>query len=170
MDSVGIEPNSRVAQFQFSPVGPGRASLDLVLTGPGYRSLTHVPHVSPGGNVTIPVNPPPRSLIGRACFVNRGPAPVLLTGTTEPRTVSRPTTTIAGKRELGDITLAFGDGRQRSLLRRAGTVFAHASVLTDHLVPVWMIWIVAVLAALGLPAGIVAALYLALREDELAGF
>jgi hypothetical protein len=47
-------------------------------------------------------------------------------------------------------------------------MFDHASNLTDHLVPAWLIWAIAVIVALGVPAATLAAFCLALREDEAA--
>ena len=70
---------------------------------------------------------------------------------------------------MGDISLTFLDTRPHSLLGRAGTIFEHASNLTDNLIPVWLIWILAVLILFGVPLGMLAAFYWALREDEAAG-
>jgi hypothetical protein len=168
MNSVAIEPDSRLAEFQLHPakLTPGGGpAVDLVLSGPGYRSVNHIPGGYPGGGVSLAITPPPHAVIGTACFINRGTTTLLLAGSTEPRTVSRSATVVAGRRVLGDIALAFSDNRPRSLLDRLGEIFGHASNLTDHLVPVWLIWILAVLVGLGVPCGIAAALYLALRED-----
>lgn len=93
---------------------------------------------------------------------------MLLSGTVEPRTVARSATSIDGKTVVGDIALTFLADRQRSLLDRLGEIFGHISVMTDHLLPVGLIWLLAVLVALGVPCAAVAALYLSLREDEPA--
>lgn len=169
MSSVTVDPNSDLAQFQLRPAKPtpgGGPPIELILSAPGYRATADVPGGYPGGGVTLALAPPTRALIGTACFLNRGKTPVLLDGTTEPRTVARPGTTIDGKSVVGDIALTFLDSRQLSLLDRLGEVFGHASNLTDRLVPVWLIWILAVLVAFGAPIGIVSAFYVALREDE----
>jgi hypothetical protein len=168
MQSVAVEPDSRIAEFQLRParLTPGGGPpVELVLSAPGYEGVVHVPGGYPGGGVTLPLNPPTHSIIGTACFINRGKSTVLLDGTTEPRTVSRSSTSINGKTVVGDIALTFLDNRQRSLLAQLGEVFGHVSVLTDHLLPVWLIWLLAVLVALGVPAATIAALYVALRED-----
>jgi len=112
--------------------------------------------------------PPDHALIGTACFTNRGATTVLLAGSTEPRTISRSVTIIGGKQVVGDISLAFIDNRPRSLMERLDEVFGHASNLTDHLVPVWLIWTLTILVAVGVPTGVVLAFYRALQQDEVA--
>jgi hypothetical protein len=172
MDSVTVNPNSRVAAFMLRPARPtpvGGPPVDLVLSAPGYRATLHVPGRYPGGSVALPIAPPPRAEIGTACFVNRGRSTVLFDGTTEARTVSRSHVLLDGHTAVGDIALAFYDNRSRSLLDRLGEVFGHASNLTDRLVPVWLIWLLVVLIALGVPCGMTAAFYRALRADERSG-
>jgi hypothetical protein len=172
MSSVTVEPNSHLARFQLRPATPGLRGgppVELVVSAPGYRGVVHVPGGYQGGSVALALNPPAHALIGSACFINRGSSTVLLDGTTEPRTLSRPATTIAGKPVVGDISLAFLDSQARPLSDQLGEVFDHASTLTDRLVPVWLLWLLAVLVAFGVPIGVVAAFYVALREDEAAG-
>jgi hypothetical protein len=170
MSSITVESSSHLARFGLRPAQAspqGGPPVELVLSAPGYRGVVNVPGGYPGGSVTLPLQAPTHSVIGSACFVNRGSSTVLLDGTTEPRTLSRPATSIDGKPVLGDISLAFVENPQ-PLLDRLGEVFGHASDLTDRLIPVWLIWILAVLVALGVPIGVLAAFYLALREDEAA--
>jgi hypothetical protein len=171
MSSVALTPNSRLAQFRLRrPTGTaqGGPPIELILSGPGYETRAHVAGGYTQASVALPILAPRRALIGRACFVNRGETTALLDGTTEARTVSRSATRIDGRPVLGDIALAFLDSRQRSLLDRLAEIFGHASNLTDRLVPVWLIWIFAVLVALGVPIGTMAAFYVALRADEAA--
>lgn len=172
MDEVTMEPDGRIAEFQLRPVKPvpqGGPPVDLVLSAPGYRALLAVPGGYPGGSVALPIVPPRRSEIGTACFVNRGRTAVNLIGTTEPRTVSRSTTTIDGRSVVGDIALTFADSRSRTLLERLGEAFRHASNLTGGLLPVGLIWALTALVALGVPLATLAAFYLTMREDESAG-
>jgi hypothetical protein len=169
MSAVTITPESQVAEFQLHPATMtprGGPPLDLVLSAPGYRSVLAVPGGYPGGSVELPISPPRHAEIGSACFVNRGHSAVLLPGSAEARTVARSTTLIDGKSVVGDIALTFSQRAQQSLLSRIGAAFAHASNLTDHLLPAWLIWLIAVLVAFGVPAAVIASLYLALRESE----
>ncbi len=173
MTAISVEPNSRVAQFQLHSVkssaqGGPPVELELVGVG-GYRSVSTLAGGYPGGLATIPITPPRHSIIGNACFTNRGSASVSLLGSAEARTITNSATTVGGTAVVGDISLSFLDTRPHSLLGHAGTIFEHASNLTDDLIPVWLIWILAVLVGFGVPLGILAAFYLALREDEAAG-
>ncbi|HTC71843.1 MAG TPA: hypothetical protein VK655_03070 [Solirubrobacteraceae bacterium] len=171
MLSVAVEPNSFAAQFELDPatVGPhGGPPVALELSAPGYRSVSELAGGYPGGLATIPVKPPSHSLIASACFTDKGKTGVVLLGSAEARTISRSPTTVAGVGVVGDVALTFVDTHPSSLLEQAGTIFGHASNLTDHLIPVWLIWILAVLVAFGVPLGILAAFYTALREDEAA--
>jgi hypothetical protein len=169
MTSVALEPNGKLAAFGLRPASASRGGgppVDLLLSGAGYRAVLHVPGGYPGGSVLLPIAPAPRSEIGQACFVNRGHSTVLLTGTSEPRSVSRSPMTIDGRSVAGDVALAFYDDRPRSLLSRVGDLFAHASTLTDRLVPVWLVWAIAIVVAFGVPIAAISALFLALREDK----
>ncbi|MGN6372007.1 MAG: hypothetical protein ACTHM1_03320 [Solirubrobacteraceae bacterium] len=168
MRSVTLDPNGRVATFQLRPAKPlpaGGPPVDLVLSAPGYKAVASVPGGYPGGGVSVPVTPPRRPEIGTACFVNRGTTSVVFTGTTEARTIARPTTTVAGRPVPGDIALSFFDSRSRSLLSRLDEVFSHASALTDRLVPTWLIWGIAICAALGMPAMVIVAFCRSLSES-----
>ncbi|HEX5309225.1 MAG TPA: hypothetical protein VFW38_09125 [Solirubrobacteraceae bacterium] len=169
MSSVGINPTSRVAEFHLRPAKStpaGGPPVELVLSAPGYRATLHVPGGYPGGSVALPIAAPKRATIGTACFVNRGRTTVLLDGTTEPRTVSRSTVSVDDRTTPGDIALTLTDSQPRSLLDRLDEIFGHASNLTDRLVPVWLIWLIAALVAFGVPVGMVLAFYRGLREDE----
>jgi hypothetical protein len=172
MSSVALDAHSAFAQFTLFPVKrtkAGTAPVDLVLSAPGYRGVAKVPGGLPGGVATVRIVPPPaRSLIGSACFVNLGTTSVALNGTTEARTVSRSPTILDGRAVVGDIALQFMS-RPQPLLDEIDATFGHASNLTDGLVPVWLIWILALLLCAGVVLGPVAALYLAMREDEQAG-
>jgi hypothetical protein len=171
MTAVAVEPNSLAAQFELHPAKPspqGGPPVALVLSAPGYRSVSQLAGGYPGGLATLPMTPPRHSLLATACFVDRGDTDVVLLGSSEPRTVSRSATSVGGISVVGDVALTLFDTHPSSLLSQAGTIFGHASDLTDHLIPVWLIWILAVLVLFGVPVGILAAFYTALREDEAA--
>jgi hypothetical protein len=168
MSSIGMTPTSRVAQFQLRPAaGAARAGppIELILSGSGYEARARTPggYTQPD-TVHLDVAAPRHALIAEACFLNRGVTPALLNGTTESRTVSRSATRIDGIPVAGDIALAFLDHPKRALVDRLGEIFGHASRLTDGLVPVWLIWFLAVLVAFGVPIATMAAFYVALQE------
>lgn len=170
LSDVTVEPNARQAQFTVRPgvTSPtGGPPFQLILQAPGYRSVTRLAGGYPGGAANLPISAPTRAVIGTACFANQGRIPLALSGSMEARTISRSKLTVDQKPVPGDVTLSFIDGRDRSLLDDLGTVFARASRLTDGLVPTWCVWALALAIVLGLPAGAIAAFYVALRESAV---
>jgi hypothetical protein len=169
---VTIDARSRLAQIALRPKPPVKLGppVEIVLSGGGYEGKVHVPDGYGGGIAALPIEPAPtRTVIGTACFFNRGHHTVLLDGTSETRTLSRSPTELQGKVAPGDIALTLLDNRPRSLFSQLGEVFGHASNLTDRLVPVWLIWVLAVIVAVAVPVCALGAFYLALREDEASG-
>ncbi len=168
--SVTIDANSDLAQFSLWPASPskrGGPPVELILSAGSYRGVVHVPGGYGGGGAILPIQPPPRrSRIGTACFIDLGSTAVGLTGSAEARTVSRSPMTIAGTGVYGDITLTFFDSHSRPLVDEIAETFDHASNLTDGLMPVALIWVVAFAVLLSVPLGCVAAFYLALRDAE----
>lgn len=169
MSTVGINPTSHIAEFSLRPAKASPAGgppVRVTLSAPGYNTSVEIPRGYPGGNAVLPIDPPKQAVIGTACFTNLGKMPVLLNGTTEPRTISRSTVKINGRPTVGDIDLMFSDERPNSIFNRLDEVFAHASNLTDRLIPPWFIWMFAVIVSFGVTAGIVLAFYQSLVEQE----
>lgn len=173
MKEVTVEQNSRLAEFALRPAvasARGGPPVRLTLDAPRYEARVNVPGGYPGGSATLPIvpGPPKRATIATACFTNLGDRTVELRGSTEPRTVAHSSTAVNGHPVAGDIALAFFDSPDRSLLRQLGEAFSHASNLTEGLIPVWLIWLIAVLVAFGVPMGIALAFYGALRAEAPA--
>jgi hypothetical protein len=171
MSAITLPPNGGTLQFELREV-PGGAHgsppIDALLRAPGYRALAHLPGEQPEGVVELPIRPPPHYGIGSVCLINSGTSAAALAGSTEARSVSRSTLTINSKPVAGDIALTFLSNHRKSRLSRVGEVFDHASNLTDHLIPVWLIWILAISVLLTVPIGTVSLFHRALREDEVA--
>ena len=171
MSSITLVPRGRVVQLELgeaSGSGHRNPPVDVALSAPGYSAIAHMPRGEPEGVVALPIQPPRRTAIGTACVINRGRTPAVLFGSAEPRTRSRSTLTINGRLSTGDIGLSLLDNRGRSRLSRLGEVFEHASNLTDHLIPVWLIWLLSVSSLVVVPVAVVAFFYRAVQEDELA--
>lgn len=168
MGSVGVESGSRLIQFELHAATPTASTpaVEVALSAPGYRANATVARGFPGGVVTIPVRPPPRATIATACFSISEHGEALLGGSTEGRTTTRSQLTLAGRPVPGQITLAFFEARPRSLFDRLGTIFSRASNMTGQIVPAWLVWVLALAIALGVPAGLCTALLGALREDS----
>lgn len=179
MSLVAVEPASRVATFSLLPAGASskapsqhlqrlpRPAVELTLTASGFQASARTAAGYGAKSVSVRIDPPRHALLSTACFVDRGTIPVLLEGSSEARTITRSATVVNGTSVVGDIALSFAAAPRRSLLDSLGDVFGRASALTEGLVPVGLIWALALLVALVVPLGVVAALYLAVREDDL---
>jgi len=170
MNSVTVTPQSRLAAFVLRPgeiTSQGGPPLEVTLGAPGYTSSATVPGGYPGGGVQLPITPPTRALVATICFANRGSGAVLLAGTDEPRTISRPKVKIDGRWVAGDIALTFYDVGDQSLTARLGALFSHASNLTDGFVPEWGVALIALMTAFLVPAAMIFAFYSSVRDDEL---
>jgi hypothetical protein len=170
MSSLTLPPNGRLLALELGEASGahGGPPLEVRLTAPGYRELVRVPGERSEGEVQVPVRPPRRYAVGSACLINRGNAPAVLIGSTEPRSVSRVKLTVNGRATEGDIALTFLNGRRLSRLSRLGEVFGHASNLTDHLIPVWLVWIFAIAASLGVSLATLVMFRRAINEEGLA--
>jgi hypothetical protein len=169
MTSVGIDINSRFAEFTVHPsvsTPAGGPPIQFSLSAPGYRSSVRIPKGYPGGVAKVAVTPPKQDVIGTACFANLGKTPAIFAGSSEPRTTTRSKTSIDGRTLTGGIALVFSDRQSGPLLQRLNEVFDHASNLTDRLVPSWLIWILALLVAFGVPIAVIAAYCLAVSVDQ----
>jgi hypothetical protein len=171
MSSVTLAPNGRVVQLERGETPGSRRGgppVELLLSATGYRATAQLPGGESEAVVAVPIQPPQRAAIGSACLINRGTIPAVFFGSTEPRTRSRSMLTINGKPSTGDIGLSFLNNHRRSRLSRLGEVFEHASNLTDHLIPVWLIWLLTVSALFVVPVVTVAFFHRALQEEEVA--
>jgi hypothetical protein len=164
---VPFDPSTQVAQIVVNaPGGPIPLAFDA--SGPRYVSRTTI--VAPRSEAATPVNatlrPAPRSLVGKLCVHNRSHAVVSLLGTNEGRSLGIAKTSVDG-RVLADqaIALTFLEARPHSLLSRSGEVLGRASELTGGLLPVWLLWPLLALAAVGAPVAIVAAFYASARDS-----
>jgi hypothetical protein len=168
MSSVTLPPNGRTLQLLLGESSSGSPPIDVLLSAPGYHSLARLPGGESEGLAQLAVRPPRHFVIGSACLTNRGTSPALLVGSTEQRSRTRSKLTIDGRPVGGDIALTFVSNKSKTRLSRLGEAFEHASNLTDRLIPVWLVWVIAVVAALSVPIATVAFLQRALREDEAA--
>lgn len=170
MTSVTLPPSGRTLQLLLgeSSSGKGGPPIDVLLSAPGYHSTARLPAGESEGQAQVAVRPPRHFVIGSACLTNRGTSSAVLVGSIEQRSRTRSKLTIDGRPVAGDIALTFVDSKSKTRLSRLGEAFEHASNLTDQLIPVWLVWIIAVLALLSVPAATVLLIQRALREDEAA--
>ena len=172
MDAVAVTPKSALVRYQLASAAAAQHEgppLEMLLIAPGYRALVALPVGGYGRYVAFPIKPPRRSVIAAACLTNSGKVPVAVEGTTALRTTSRSLLTIDGKPVMGNLTLLLLEKHPQSRLANLNDLVEHASNLTDQLVPVWLVWLLAACLVVGMPVGIVVAFQRAVRDDELAG-
>jgi hypothetical protein len=172
MSSVTVTPSSRIARFDLRKRFPATASappLELLLSAPGYRAAATLPArgVAAGLAVAFDIASPKRTVIGTACLRNLGRTQVSLEATSD-RTTSRSVMTVDGSPVAGNVTLRFIERQREPRLTHLAAAFEDISNLTDDLVPVWLVWMLAACIVFAVPISVVAALYRALREDEVA--
>jgi hypothetical protein len=158
------------AEFvQLTALSAPRPPLEVVARAPGYRETGGVP----GGREALSamfarIDPPERSIIGTLCIRNRGKRRILLLGTSDARTsVGRPVTRIDGAESAPDISVSLFSADQGSVLERLGQLVDRAAAFKPGLLglPVFL-WIVLLLAAIGIPAAALYAMLSSLREAD----
>jgi hypothetical protein len=107
-------------------------------------------------------------VIGTLCIRNRGKRSITLLGTNDARTsVGRSITRIDGAEIAPDITVRLFSGDNGSVLERLGQLVDRAAAFKPGLfgLPV-LLWIVLVLAAIGIPAAALSAMMSSFREAD----
>jgi hypothetical protein len=164
-DQIGLLPGRQVAEVRVGTFGKPAAPLLFSLSAPGYRETIPVPaSYIDNSLVDIPFNGPPRALEGSVCVANQGRVKIALYAS-EDRTKSRSDTLVNGKPWPSNFDLTFYAAKQQSLLDRANAILERAQLFHAHL-GVGLLWILAVLFALGVPLASVAAVALAAGQRD----
>jgi hypothetical protein len=167
---VPLDPTVRRVSLVLHARGTTAAPLALELRGPGYVGRGRFVGYPAGGPVTAVAaldRPPPAAADGELCLRNEGRRAVGLVGTDEPVSLSLPATAVDGK-PVGEIdpAITFLDGPPASLLDRFGTVLGRASDFTGGAMPLWLLWPLAVVFLLAVPAGVAVSVFAGLRRQQ----
>ena len=168
---VPLDPGDRRLHMLLRTHGSRAPVVDVTISQPGYVA----PRVSAdyAVGVTTPVESdlsqaPPRAQDGKLCLRNHGPRAVWLVGTSEGESLTLPVTSVDGKVATDiDPAITFFTGERTSLVQRLGRIMDRAGDFTGVL-PIWLLWPLALLFVLGLPIGAAAALLLADRADPIS--
>ncbi|HEV7772187.1 MAG TPA: hypothetical protein VGO48_02725 [Conexibacter sp.] len=170
LEQVTLDAAARIAQVTIASTAGGNAGTRLALetSGAGDRA-TATAIVAPGqaGPLDIPFTPPPHGAIGTVCVRNTGAHRVALAGTADPRALTRSTIVIDGARQGQAFSLTLREAGDRSLLNRVSQLVDRTAALSA--VGPWLLWLLIPLLLLGVPAGVVAALRIALRDPDPVG-
>jgi hypothetical protein len=160
---VPFDRPTQVAQFLIAPQKRGRQSpLEVTASAPGYVSTASLERWTPGA-VQFAIAAPRGYAEGQVCLLNRGRRTIELVGTDEPRSQTFAATRVDGKPQTADAALLLLPREQQSLADHFGSLLRRASALTGGLAPAWLLWPIALLAAVALPVGAVTALVLSMR-------
>jgi hypothetical protein len=155
-DEIGLLPGKQVAEMRIGTFGQPASPLLLTLLAPGYREAVSVPPTYINNALLdVPFTGPAKVLEGSVCVTNRGRFPVALYAAAD-RTKSRSTTTANGQLSSPNFDLAFYAAHQESLLGQASTIVRRLRLFHAH-VGQGLLWLLAVLFAIGVPLGSVAA-------------
>lgn len=155
---VTLDRTSQVAQLRFAQPPPPAATVQLGAQGPSYA--TRAVASARGGELDVPLGAPRRALVGRVCV--SADRPIDLLGTGDPRARTRTTMTVDGQPSAQAFSLTFTEAARRTRLARVSQLVDRAAALSP-LGP-WAFWLALALVLLAVPALVLAALVLALRD------
>jgi hypothetical protein len=167
VDQVVLEPDLRAARFRLSQTNSqSRPPIGVILRDAHGHLLSR--GALPGGpgdlgDIDVPVRGPAHETFGEVCLTSAFPKAVDLSGTLDYRTRSRSTTRVGGSASVSSLTLTLL-GPSSTPLSRAVQTVRHAATFKP--ITAWGVALLALLALLGVPAGVAATLRAALREDE----
>lgn len=140
LDQVAVEPGSQVALFAVdAPGGQPGTAFRFTISGDSYTQVHDVPAGYPPGQMAVPFEGPRSSLLAEVCIHNLGDREVLIRGTNEPRTLSRPRMTIGGTPTDGEFSLAFQTVNGQSKFALVGTIARHISAFKPIWVQPWLV-------------------------------
>ena len=140
-------------------------ALELVASGPGYRSAAQIPPREHGRHaVTARIEPPVRDSVGQVCVRARERERVVLVGTTEFRTITRSISFIDGERIQPDPALTFYTAEKLSALGELGGIVDRMTIARGFLGAGWLVWLLLVVVLVGVPAAVLTAFARTLRD------
>jgi hypothetical protein len=166
MNRVALDPHSEVARVR--PVGRGRAvPLGLTITGEGgYAARGRAAaDYRRGDVVSLPVDPPQRSLIATLCLHNRGRDLVSLAAVGDRRR-SRSIVRVNGVEVQASFVIQFAEREPVSILERLPDSVRRMTVLRPAIVSDVTLWLLLALFVAGIPILALWAYARALRHDD----
>jgi hypothetical protein len=166
VDNVTLDPELRSVRTQVRrPSGARGGPIDVVLYDANKQEIGRgtfpAGFTAPALLRTDVSQSLGKSIVGSVCLVNHGPA-LTMQGTNEPGVRTRSNTTVDGTQVVGDMTLEML-ARQSSVGSRIGDVLTRAASFKP--LTGWEVGALAVLVILGVPAGLMLALWRALPRD-----
>jgi hypothetical protein len=132
--------------------------LHVAVSGPGYAAARTYRDYAPGQALDVALPRPPRPLAAKLCVANYGDRAGLVQGNGEGRGQGALTTTLNGRPSPVSLVVTLLRERRQSVLARLGETFRHAAALQPGFAPAGVLWVLAVLVLLGVPAAVTVAL------------
>jgi hypothetical protein len=165
---VALDPRGSRARLQVGTFGRPGEPLRLTLDGAAYRSTSTIRGgYADGSTVVASVRPPERATLVRACVENLGTRRVALFASAD-RTLSRSVTSVDGQSTGKSAWLSFYEARRHSVLERSSATIERIAIFRPGIVGPWLLWPLAALVLLGIPAGAVWAWQRGLAGEEEA--
>lgn len=155
LDRAVVDERSEQARFRVGTFGRRSPPLRVTIRGRGYRQSARVASADYRDNdvLAVPVAAPDSAVLATVCIRDEGPRRIALYASETPG--SRAETSVDGRRVNADVVLQFAEGRPRSLLEHVPVTLRRLTVLRP--VGTWLLWPLAILFALAMPAGVLAA-------------
>lgn len=154
--NVVLTEDSRFAQFTLSPEASLPGDVIISASAPGFSYTVNVS----GENeyaLAAPLEPPATEKRGSVCVANKSRRAIVLLGTPPGRGQTISKTTINGKPNDVDASLAIFSSLGSSRIAAFPQMITHASSFS--LFPRWMLWLLALAVVVGVPACLAVALF-----------
>jgi hypothetical protein len=167
-DQIPWGPDARYVQLTLTGAKRPASPLRIVATGPGYRATAQLPAGTPGDVLQTVALTPARTEIadGTLCVVNEGRHQVKLYGINPGRGSSPSTTKVDGKPIGQELSITLLTHPSQSLGGRLGTIASHIAAFRP--LTGWEVFLMGLLAVLGVPVAVGVALSRAAAQDDLA--
>ena len=168
-DQIPWGPDARYVQFTLTGSKWPASPLTLVASGPGYRAVAHQPAGTPGDTLqTLPITPARKNITnGTLCITNDGRHRVMLYGIAPGRGSGPSTTTVDGAPLPQELSITLLTHPSRSIGARLGTIASHIAAFRP--LTGWEVFVLGLLAVVGVPVAVGVALARAVAVDEAAG-
>lgn len=150
-----IEPHSEEARFRVGTVRRPGAPLVVRIRGAGYSETVRVRGgYADNTELRLPVEPPARATPVRVCIENLGPDEMHYYAAGD-RTRSRSRAYVDGRPNRSAVVFSFWEREKRSIAGRFPVTIERMTVFRPAFVGEWLLWPLAILFALGIPAAVV---------------
>ena len=164
--SVAFTPDAARLRFLIPELQGSPQPLRVRVRAAGVDESVGVPATYTAfSRIVVPFKPVPREALGSVCIRNAGRRPVNIGISSDPRLISRSTSTLGGKPYGNHVPLTLLRARQSSLLSRIGDVRSHIAAFKPGLAGM-LLWPLFLALLVAVPALMIWAGTAAFRDGE----